>query len=329
MAFTPSRARIAPCAAEKESTYGTNPTIAGADDGFNTIDSVISASPEVQNTEFRNHGASLTRGKNVIGQRIMRMNFSTMLQGSGTAGTAVQGVNDVLQCSGLTETVSAATSVTYAPSTIAAQASATITTDHNGKTFVGTGCYADATFSATAGAPTMCRFAAQGIYNAPALGTIASWAVGTTGVQRAEANLGITATLDNGTDAWTTPTIASYEITLGNQIVRIPDMLAATGLKRLLLADRDPRMTLGLVTDYDTTGTLIQNNEFYTNWLASTTWDIEIVHGATAGNINTWAVPTGQIVDVQDVDSDGVRITNVTCKVQSDTPEAELSLVQT
>ena len=65
MAFTASRSRIAPCAAEKEVTYGSNPTIAGADDGFNTIDSTISASPEVQNTEFRNHGASLTRGKNV------------------------------------------------------------------------------------------------------------------------------------------------------------------------------------------------------------------------------------------------------------------------
>ena len=329
MAFTASRSRIAPCAAEKEVTYGSNPTIAGADDGFNTIDSTISASPEVQNTEFRNHGASLTRGKNVIGQRVIRFNFTTMLQGSGTAGTAVQGVNDVLQCCGLTETVSASTSVTYAPSTIAAQASATIMTDHNGKTFTGVGCYSDATFSGTAGAPTMCRFAAQGIYAAPALGTISSWAVGTTGVQRAEANLGITATLDNGTDAWTTPTIAAFEISLGNTIVRIPDMLAATGLKRLLLADRDPRFSISLVTDYDTSGTLIQNNEFYTNWIASTTWDMELVHGATAGNINTWSLPQGQILDVQDQDVDNIRHTVVSGKLTHTTAEAELSLVQT
>ena len=116
---------------------------------------------------------------------------------------------------------------------------------------------------------------------------------------------------------------------MGNTIVRIPDMLAATGLKRLLLADRDPRFSISLVTDYDTSGTLIQNNEFYTNWLASTTWDMELVHGATAGNINTWSLPQGQILDVQDQDVDNIRHTVVSGKLTHTTAEAELSLVQT
>lgn len=329
MAFTVSRSRIAPCAAELEATYGTDPTIDGAQDGFNTTNSDITFNSDIQVTEFRNHGTSFTRPKDVIGQRVATFNFTTMLQGSGTAGTAVQGVNDLLACSGLTETIVAVTSTTYRPSTVALLKSATIQTEHNGLTHKGNGCYANMMLKAKAGEPTLATFAAQGIYTAPAIGSIASWGVGATGVDRARPNLGITGSINNGTDNWVAPTILGYDLDAGNDIRRIPDALAATGLKALLFADRNPKMTVSMALDTDVAGVIIQANEFYADIIASVTHAITIVLGATAGNINTLSVPTGQPTNVQQGTGDGFRTLDVTYKVQHATAETEWSLAQT
>lgn len=329
MAFTVSRSRIAPCAAKSETTYATDPTIAGASDGFNTINSEIVFNSDIQFSEFRNHGSTFTRGKDVPGQRVMGFNFTTQLQGSGTAGTAVQGVDAALKAAGLTGTVSASTSVTYAPQTIASLKSAAIAADHNGLKAQALGCYCNVTARARAGEPTFLTFAAQGIFATPTIGTISSWGAGATGVQRAVANLGITATIYNGTDSWTAPTITEYEFDAGNDIRRIPDMLAATGLKALLFADRNPRLTTTLVLDTDTAGIIIQADEFYANAAAATTSAITLVHGATAGNINTWSFPTAQPENPVIGSGDGFRTLQIPWKIQSSTAEGEMTLVQT
>lgn len=329
MAFTVSRSRIAPCAAKVETTYGTDPTIAGASDGFATINSEVNWNADIQNTEFRNHGASFTRGKDVIGQRVATFNFTTQLQGSGTAGTAVQGVDAVLKASGLTGATVASTSVTYKPQAVGSLQSAAIKTEHNGINHQALGCYSNAVFRGRSGEPTFVTFAAQGLYAAPSIGSIASWAVGATGTDRAKPNLGITLSINNGTDNWSTPTVASYELDCGNDIRRIPDANSATGLKALLFADRNPRATVSLVMDLDTSGTIVQANEFYTDWTAATTHAVSWVVGSSAGNINTFTIPKAQIVNCQVGSGDGYRTLDVTYKVQHDTAETEFSLVQT
>lgn len=328
MAFTESRSRIAQAAAKVETTYGVDPTIGGATDGFNTIDSAIAWNAEISRTEFRPHGPSFTRGKDVLGTRLANISFTFLLQGSGTAGTAVQGVSAVLQCCGLTETLSGGVSSTYAPSTIAALKSSAIKLAHT-TVKQALGCYGNARITATSGQAARVAFTGRGIYAVPSLGVIASWAVGATGVNRAVAFLGISATINNGTDTWITPTVVSFSHDLGNDIRQIPDALSATGLKKLLFADRNPTCEIVYVLDTETTGAVIQADEFYVNWTASTTHDIQIVHGATAGNINTFNADTAQLINVQEGEGDGFRTLVSTYKLQHATAEAEHSWVQT
>jgi hypothetical protein len=333
MAFTVSRTRIAPCMAEFEVTSGTDPTLDPATDGFNTIDSDITYSTDIQLSEFRNHGISFTRGKDIVGQRVAQFNFTTMLQGSGTAGTAIQGIGDVLKACGLNEVIVGATSTTYRPATIAQLTgqstcgTITIETEHNGIRHKGTGAVGNVVLRGRWGEPTYAVFSLQALYNAPTIGAIASWAVGATGADRARPNLSIGLSINNG-GSWTGPTVLSYELDAGSQIERIPDANSATGLKALLFADRNPKFTLSLCLDVDS-GATISADDFYTDMIASTTHAVTWAVGASAGNINTFSIPTGQVTNVSQGRQGGYRSLDLTYKVQHATPEQEWSLAQT
>jgi hypothetical protein len=240
----------------------------------------------------------------------------------------VQGINDVFGSAGWRETLVAVTSATYAPATIAQLASATIQTAHT-MLHTATGCYGDLNITATAGREMRATYTGQGLYSAPTIGSIGTWSVGTTGVNRAIAYKGVTGTIANGVDAWATPTVQSFTFRAGNDIRQIPDAFSATGLKKLFFADRNPTAEIVFALDTDTTGVIIQADEFYTNWLASTTWDVQLVHGATPGNINTFNADTAQVVNVQEGEGDGFRTLTASLKLQHSTAEAEYSLVQT
>jgi hypothetical protein len=169
----------------------------------------------------------------------------------------------------------------------------------------------------------------QGLYQDPIIGSIASWAVGATGADRAKPFLGVSLVINNGTDSWTGSTFLGFSLDLGNDIRQIPDANSSTGLKKLLFADRNPSITLDLCLDTDTAGVIVQANEFYINCLAQTTHDLGFNVNGGAGNITTFNVDTAQPRGPIIQDGDGYRTFQVPYKAQHATAEAELSIVFT
>ena len=101
-------------AAKIEVTEGTAETLAAADAGLLVSEPTFEA--VIPKTERNVATHQLGRFRKVVGAQIARMTFKAELKGSGTAGTA-PALGKYLKACGMSETVVAVTSVTYAPLT--------------------------------------------------------------------------------------------------------------------------------------------------------------------------------------------------------------------
>ena len=148
---------------ETESSYGTDPTPSATDVVLVTDLSITPQSSDVVNRDVVR--PYLGSSEQLLANTRVECTFSVELAGSGTAGTAPR-YGSALKATGLSETVSSGTSVTYAPVS-SSFSSVTIHYNIDGVRHKVTGCRGSFTISAEVGSIPTIDFTFTGIYNAP------------------------------------------------------------------------------------------------------------------------------------------------------------------
>jgi len=242
--------------------------------------------------------------------------FSVELAGSGTAGTAPRYGKALLAC-GMSETVVAATSVTYAPVS-ASFGSCTIYYNIDGVLHKVTGARGTFTINGAVGEIPTIDFTFTGIYNTPtdtALPSVTYADQATPVVFKAGNTTGFELLSYAGC-------LQSVSFDVGNSLV-YRELVGCT--KEVLLTDR--ASTGSVVLEAVTMAT---KNYFTAALSDGTLGNLIFQHGQTAGNIVDFASTRVDIGDVSYSDQDGIHMLNVpyTC-VPSTAGNDEFSLVYT
>jgi hypothetical protein len=224
------------------------------------------------------------------------ISFEVELAGSGTAGTAPK-YDAALKACGLSGTVVATTSVTYAPVTTIFS-SCTIHYNVDGVRHKMVGCRGTVSLNCTVGQIPTLKFDMQGLYTAP--DDFASPAVTYTnqaaplvfrqGSSSAFSFLSYAGVLN------------SFEFNLSNELV-YRELVG--GIKEVLLVGRKPS---GNVT---MEATSITTKDYFAASLTSTTGSATFLHGTTAGNKCLFTAPYVDITNPSYSDQDSVVMLNV------------------
>ncbi len=224
---------------------------------------------------------------------LVQLTFDVEIKASGTAGTAPE-AGVLLQIAGMSETVVATTSVTYALISQALK-TATIQYEYDGVIQTLTGCICSMTTAVNAGAIAKDSFTIIGHHTTPVDGA------GLTPTYDAEKpaavlSLGLTV---NGV----TLDAASLTFDLGNDITPIDSLNASDGYGLLEVTDRN------VVGTIDPLATTVAVHDFISLWQASTGMAVTMnTIGSGAGSIVQINVPDLQYMSVQGGDRNN-RIT--------------------
>jgi len=242
--------------------------------------------------------------------------FSVELAGSGTAGTAPQ-YGKALQACGLSETVVAATSVTYAPVSSNFD-SVTIHYNIDGVRHKVTGARGTFTLNANVGEIPTIDFTFTGIYNAPDDSALPT---------ATYANQATPLIFKNGnTDTFSllsySGCLQSVNMDLGNSIV----------YRELIGCDKEV-----LITDRSASGTVVveaptiaQKDYFAAALTDGTLGNLTFQHGTAAGNIVDFSSTRVDIGDVSYSDQDGIAMLNMPyTAIPSTAGNDEFSLIYT
>jgi hypothetical protein len=171
----PYRLREAQIAAKVETTPGTAETLAAAD---LFIAQNIKLTPRFADTANEGLTGVLSREPGVSGIRTADLSFDVLLKGQGAAGTAPEWRDAIMAC-GCSETISGGVSVTYKPA--APESYYTFGFNAPGLGGAGedllfriAGAQGNMKLSWKAGMPMMASFTMQGVWVAPADGTVLS-----------------------------------------------------------------------------------------------------------------------------------------------------------
>ncbi len=199
------------------------------------------------------------------------VSFGAELSGSGTRGTA-SALSPLLKSCGLSETIVASTSVTYAPVS-ASFSSCTILCFYDGTRHLITGCRGTATITMAAGQFASIQFEFTGIYNDPDSTAMS----GTFTVANQSAALEVNDT--NITTATfhgaTSQRIESFDLALNNELL----YKETASHRAVLITNRTPGGTVVLEEPVRAT------TDYFAKAVATATGNTSIVLGATAGNI--------------------------------------------
>jgi len=235
---------------------------------------------------------------------------------TGTAGTAPQ-YGKALQACGLSETVVAATSVTYAPVSSNFD-SVTIHYNIDGVRHKVTGARGTFTLNANVGEIPTIDFTFTGIYNAPDDSALPT---------ATYANQATPLIFKNGnTDTFSllsySGCLQSVNMDLGNSIV----------YRELIGCDKEV-----LITDRSTSGTVVveapaiaQKDYFAAALTDGTLGNLTFQHGTAAGNIVDFSSTRVDIGDVSYSDQDGIAMLNMPyTAIPSTAGNDEFSLIYT
>jgi hypothetical protein len=222
--------------------------------------------------------------------------FQVELAGSGTAGTAPR-YGAILQACGLSETIVASTSVTYAPVS-SSFSSATIYFNNDGIRHILTGCRGTFTMNAEVGQIPTLDFTMVGIYNAPT-----DTALPTT-TYSAQASPLIFK--EGNTSAFQFFSYAgclqSVSFDIGNETV-YRELVGCT--KEVLITNRASSGTVMLEAP------ALATKDFFGLAQTETTGNLTFLHGTTAGNRATFTAGQCDISNPTYGDQDGVQMLNV------------------
>jgi len=242
--------------------------------------------------------------------------FSVELAGSGTAGTAPR-YGKALKACGLSETIVATTSVTYAPVS-SSFSSATIYYNIDGVLHKVTGARGTFTINGTVGQIPTIDFTFTGIYNTPTDTALPAVTY---------ANQATPVVFKNGnTTGFELLSYAgclqSVTFDVGNTLV-YRELVGCT--KEVLLTDRASTGTVVLEAV-----TMATKNYFTAALSDGSLGNLLFQHGQTAGNIVDFASTRIDIGDVSYSDQDGIHMLNIPyTAVPSTSGNDEFSIVYT
>jgi hypothetical protein len=279
--------------AKIESTYGTDPSPVGGSDAIQVTNVEVTPieSDNAQASAFQGFIGNSTRGTLVANKRVA-VTFDVELAGSGAAGTA-PAFGPLLKSCGLSETIVASTSVTYAGVSSSFD-SATIYCFYDGTRHKITGARGSVTFNFTAGSFPTASFTMVGIYNAPddtALSGTFTVANQAAALEVNDTNV-TTATFHGVTDV----RLESLDLGLNNNVV----YKETASSQEVLIVDRAPGGTA--VIEAPAVGT----TDYFAKATAVATGNSSFVVGATAGNIMTLTMAQTDITGVSYGDTNGV-----------------------
>ena len=299
---------------ETESTYGTDATPDGADA---VLVRDLNITPQQSDVVSRDLiRPYLGASEQLLANTRVECTFSVEFAGSGTAGTAPR-YGKALQACGLSETVAAGTSVTYAPVS-SSFSSVTIHYNIDGVRHRVTGCRGTFVLNANVGEIPTIDFTFTGIYNAPedsALPTVTY------------ADQVPPLIFKNGnTDSFELLSFAgclqSVTFDVGNNLV-YRDLIGCS--KEVLITDRASTGTVVIemipIADKDYFAAALTDQSL---------GNLTFQHGTTAGNIIDFSSTKVDIGDLSYSDQDGIAMLNLPyTAVPSTAGNDEFSLVYT
>jgi hypothetical protein len=279
--------------AKIESTYGTDPSPVGGSDAIQVTNLEVTPieSDNVQATSLQGFIGNSTRSTILANKRVS-ITFDVELSGSGTAGTA-PAFGPLLKACGLSETVVADTSVTYA-GVSSTFSSATLYCFYDGTRHKITGARGTVSFNLTAGQFATASFNLIGIYNAPddtALSGSFTVANQAAAIEVNDTNV-TTATFHGVTGV----RIESFDLAINNEFFHKETM----SNKEVVITNRAPGGTC--VVEAPAVGT----TDYFAKAVGVSTAASSIVLGATGGNIVTVNAPQTDITGVSYGDTNGV-----------------------
>jgi hypothetical protein len=281
--------------AKAEATYGTDPTPTGSANAIlvRNLEITPLQSDIVQRELIRPY---LGNYEQLLAQTRVQVTFEVELAGSGAAGTA-PAYGPVLKACGLSETVVATTSVTYAPVSTSFS-SVTIYFYQDGIRHIVTGARGTFTLNAQVGAIPTIAFTMTGIYNAPTDTALAT---------PTYANQATPLIFKNGnTTSFSafsySGALQSIDLNVGNEIV-YRELIGGT--KEVLITDRKPAGTMSIEA------VLLATKNYFTVSTGSTTGSVSFQHGTTAGNIATLTMAQADLADASYAELNGIAMLNL------------------
>jgi len=281
--------------AKAEATYGTDPTPTGSANAIlvRNLEITPLQSDIVQRELIRPY---LGNYEQLLAQTRVQVTFEVELAGSGAAGTA-PAYGPVLKACGLSETVVATTSVTYAPVSTSFS-SVTIYFYQDGIRHIVTGARGTFTLNGQVGAIPTIAFTMTGIYNAPTDTALAT---------PTYANQATPLIFKNGnTTSFSafsySGALQSIDLNVGNEIV-YRELIGGT--KEVLITDRKPAGTMSIEA------VLLATKNYFTVSTGSTTGSVSFQHGTTAGNIATLTMAQADLADASYAELNGIAMLNL------------------
>lgn len=289
------RTRRSVFGAKIESVVGTPEVLAAAD--ANNLPMDLKFDMEAPLFERKIFNNSISSYQPIVGTRRAIVTLKVELKGSGTAGTA-PAIGKLLRACGMTETIVAVTSVTYAPNTDSPQASLTIGVYKDGLRKQAAGCRGTFKYSAKNGEPGMLEFTFNGLYDAVSDQTILVPSGLETTIPRPLLNASF---LFHSYAA----KVASVDFDLNNTLAMREDINQASGFIAALITSRDSK---GTITPEEE---LVATMDWYGRILAGTTGNLTFAHPGSAGNICTVTCPKAVLTKVTEQDRNGLATLGV------------------
>ena len=298
---------------KKESTYGTDATPVGTD-------ALLVRNLEITPVEADVVSRDLIRpylgnSPQLLANTRVSITFQVELAASGTAGTAPR-YGSILQACGMSETIVASTSVTYAPVS-SAFSSASIYFDNDGIRHILTGCRGSFTLTGEVGQLPTIDFTMVGVYNAPT----DTAAPSTTYSAQASPLI----FKQGNTSAFSFFSYAgclqSVSFDMANETV-YRELVGCT--KEVLITNRAPSGTVMIEAP------ALATKDFFALSQTETTGALTFLHGTTAGNRVTFTASQCDVGNPSYADQDGVQMLNIPyVAVPSTTGNDELALAFT
>lgn len=299
---------------ETESTYGTDPTPTGADA---VLVRDLSITPQQSDVVSRDLiRPYLGASEQLLANTRVECTFSVELAGSGSAGTAPR-YGKALKACGLSETVSAGTSVTYAPVS-SSFSSVTIYYNIDGVLHKVTGARGTFTLNANVGEIPSIDFSFTGIYEAPSDASLPTVTYGSQATPLIFKN--------GNTDTFSllsySGCLQSVSMDVGNTLV-YRELIGCT--KEVLITDRSVSGSVSI--EMVSIGT---KDYFAAALTDGSLGNLTFQHGTSAGNIVDFASTKIDIGDVSYGDQDGIAMLNIPyTAVPSTSGNDEISLAYT
>ena len=256
-----------------ESTYGTDSSPAGTDACQVRNLEISPVESEVLSRDLVR--TYLGSSPQLVANTRVQVTFEVEYAGSGTAGTAPR-YGSLLKACGFSETLVTSTSATYAPVS-ASFSSVTIYYSTDGVRHKVTGCRGTFSLNLTANQIPVINFTMTGQYVAP---TDTADPTPTFTNQATPKIFNDTNTTSFTLFSETDLPLQSCQLDVGNEIA-YSELVNSN--KEIMLVNR--ASSGSLVIEMPT----LASHDFFADAVASTTGNLSIVHGATAGNIITLA----------------------------------------